>query len=299
MHNGGTMPTPLSPPVSLAFHSRPRNGVALLRSLWAGRPAQAPLDQTGIAFDATWQGAVADAARLRTYRKVCGLTDGGTLPPLYLHAMAMPLHMAVMSHPRFPLRLLGLVHLANSMQCLRPVGDFEVLDMDCQMHGMEITERGQTFTLHTRLGTAGETVWTETSTFLAPLPRSGQRPPPDDVPDWGNPVARWAVAGNAGRRFAGPSGDWNPIHMSAATARLFGYPRAIAHGMFSAARCMDLLCRDRPPCAAMQIDLRFKRPLLIPGEVALHTREESGSTRFVLKVLPQGEPHIEGTLRSL
>jgi len=134
---------------------------------------------------------------------------------------------------------------------------------------------------------------------LAPLPRSGQRPPPDDVPDSGNPVARWAVAGNAGRRFAGPSGDWNPIHMSAATARLFGYPRAIAHGMFSAARCMDLLCRDRPPCAAMQIDLRFKRPLLIPGEVALHTREESGSTRFVLKVLPQGEPHIEGTLRSL
>ncbi len=299
MHNGGTMPTSLSSPVSLVFHSRPRNGAALLRSLWAGRPTQAPLDQTGVAFEANWRGATADAARLRTYREVCGLSNAGFLPPLYLHAMAMPLHMAVMSHPRFPLRLLGLVHLANSMQCLRPVGDFEVLDMDCQMHGLEVTERGQTFTLHTRLQTAGETVWTETSTFLAPLPRNGQRPPTDDVPDWGSPVARWGVAGNAGRQFASPSGDWNPIHISAVSARLFGFPRAIAHGMFSAARCVDLLRRDSSPCAPVQIDLRFKRPLLIPGEVALYTRQEADSTRFVLKVLPHGEPHIEGMLRSL
>jgi len=65
--------------------------------------------------------------------------------------------------------------------------------------------------------------------------------------------------------------------------------------MFSAARCVDLLCRDLPACA-LQIDLRFKRPLLIPGEVALHTRQEADSTRFVLNVRPQGEPHIEGAL---
>jgi len=299
MHNGGTMPLTASPPVSLAFSSRPRNAGALFRSLLAGRPAQAAPDQLSIAIDAHWHGAQADVRRLKQYREVCGLTDAGFLPPLYLHAMAMPLHMAVMSHPQFPLRLLGLVHLANNMQCLRPIGDFETLDMDCQLHGIEATERGQTFTLHTRLQTAGETVWTETSTFLAPLPRSGKRQPPDDRPDWGSPVARWAVAGNAGRRFAGPSGDWNPIHVSAFTARLFGYPRAIAHGMFSAARCVDLLCRDLPACAPLQIDLRFKRPLLIPGEVALHTRQEADSTRFVLNVLPQGEPHIEGALRRL
>ena len=91
------------------------------------------------------------------------------------------------------------------------------------------------------------------------------------------------MAGNAGRRFAGPSGDWNPIHVSAVTARLFGYPRAIGHGMFSAARCVDLLCRDLPACAPLHLDLRFKRPLLIPGEVALHTRQEAESIRFVFE----------------
>ena len=89
------------------------------------------------------------------------------------------------------------------------------------------------------------------------------------------------------------------VSANAATARLFGYPRAIGHGMFSAARCVDLLCRDLPACSPLQIDLRFKRPLLIPGEVALHIRQEANSTRFVLNVLPQGEPHIEGALRRL
>ncbi|TAF73723.1 MAG: acyl dehydratase, partial [Curvibacter sp.] len=51
--------------------------------------------------------------------------------------------------------------------------------------------------------------------------------------------------------------------MSALSARLFGYPRSIAHGMFSAARCVDLRGRDLPACSPLQIDMRFKRPLLI------------------------------------
>ncbi|WP_296509001.1 MaoC/PaaZ C-terminal domain-containing protein [Rhodoferax sp.] len=293
------MTQPAATPISLDFQHRPRNGWALARSLLAGRPAQAPDGALTITFSASWQGAQAPAAKLQAYRQRCGLPANHTLPPLFLHAMAMPLHMAVMSHARFPLRLLGLVHLSNHMQCLRPIGDGEVLDMDCRMDGLLATDRGQEFTLHTRLLAGGETVWTERSTFLAPSPHRGPKPAPAAQPDWGPPLAQWAVAGNAGRQFASPSGDWNPIHISALSARLFGYPRAIGHGMFSAARCVALLQRDRPACEAIEIDVRFKRPLLIPGEVALHSRQEADCTRFVLKVLPHGEPHIEGALRSL
>jgi acyl dehydratase len=87
------------------------------------------------------------------------------------------------------------------------------------------------------------------------------------------------------------------------TARLFGYPRAIAHGMFSAARCLALLQHGLPADAPLALDLRFKRPLLIPGQVALHTAQgtapDQDTTRFVLKVQPSGEPHIDGTLRLL
>lgn len=289
-------------PISLHYQAAPRNGTALLRSLFAARPAQVAADQQAIRFDARWQGAQADAQRLAQYRTVCGLTDTGTLPLLYLHAMAMPLHMAVMSHARFPLRLLGLVHWSNQMESLRPIANGETLDMHCTLDGIESTERGQSFAIHTTLSAGGSVAWRETSTFLSPLARSksGKKPAPDAAePDWGAPIAQWAVAGDVGRRFAGPSGDWNPIHVSALTARLFGYPRAIAHGMFSAARCLTLLQEGLPADAPLALDLRFKRPLLIPGQVALHTAQEAGVTRFVLRVQPSGEPHIDGTLRRL
>lgn len=296
------MATMFDASISLQYKAAPHNGAALLRSLFAARPAQAPDAQHGIRFDAQWQSAQADALRLAQYRAVCGLPDTGTLPLLYLHAMAMPLHMAILSHARFPLRLLGLVHWSNSIESLCPIANHEALDMHCTLDGIETTERGQSFTIHTTLGTGGQVAWRETSTFLSPLTRSksGKKPAAEGgEPDWGAPVAQWAVAGNAGRRFAGPSGDWNPIHVSALTARLFGYPRAIAHGMFSAARCLALLQEGLPAKAPLALDLRFKRPLLIPGQVALHTAQDAGATRFVLNVQPSGEPHIAGTLRLL
>jgi acyl dehydratase len=149
----------------------------------------------------------------------------------------------------------------------------------------------------------GEIVWREISTFLAPAKREKtgggrkQESTTADNPVWSAPVAQWAVAANAGRRFAGPSGDWNPIHVSAFTARLFGYPRAIAHGLFSAARCLALLQAGQSQTFPIRLDLRFKRPLLIPGSVALHTAAQDEATLFVLKVQPDGEPHIEGRLQ--
>ena len=301
MHNGGTM---FDTPITLQYQAPPRNGAALVRSLFAARPVQAPDSQHGIRFDAHWQGMRANAARLAQYRQVCDLPDTGTLPLLYLHAMAMPLHMAILSHARFPLRLLGLVHWSNQLESLRPIGNAEALDMHCTLDGIQSTERGQSFSIHTTLSANGSVAWRETSTFLSPLARSksGKKPAADGgEPDWGAPIAQWTVAANAGRRFAGPSGDWNPIHISALTARLFGYPRAIAHGMFSAARCLALLQQGLPADAPLALDLRFKRPLLIPGQVALHTAQgadqDQGATRFVLQVQPSGEPHIAGTMR--
>lgn len=293
----------MSPPLhTLNFSAPPRNGSALFASLFAGRPTQVAADRQALQFDARWQGARADAARLAQYRDVCGLPDTGTVPLLYLHAMAMPLHMAILSHAQFPLRLLGLVHWSNSIESLRPIANGEAVDMHCTLDGIHSTERGQSFAIHTTLSSGGSVAWRETSTFLSPLARSksGKNPAPDGAePDWGAPVAQWAVAGNAGRRFAGPSGDWNPIHVSAFTARLFGYPRAIAHGMFSAARCLALLQNGVSADAPLALDLRFKRPLLIPGQVALYTAQDADTTRFELQVQPSGEPHIAGTLRRL
>jgi acyl dehydratase len=217
--------------------------------------------------------------------------------------MAMPLHMSILTHRVFPLRLLGLVHWANQTEMLRPIPPGEALDFECTLDGITSSERGQMFDIHTAVRSRGDIVWREISTFLAPArhTKSSRKPAATSTPGeplWGDAVAHWAVAANAGRRFAGPSGDWNPIHISAWTARLFGYPRAIAHGLFSAARCLAVLQAGAPRTFPVRLDLRFKRPLLIPGHVALHTTAQDADTLFVLKVQPHNEPHIEGRLRT-
>ena len=318
------MPTD-TPTIELAFGRQPANRQALLRSLLAGRPALAPENQCSVRFHAVWTGAIADPAAVRSYMDICDSdADGNSstafvcvppapapyytfaLPMLFVHAMAMPLHMAILTHPRFPLRLLGLVHWANQTEMLQPLAPGIAMDLECSMDGITASERGQMFDIHTTVRVGGDIVWREISTFLAPArsKKSSKTSEKKAVsthtpaePAWGEPMAQWAVSANAGRRFAGPSGDWNPIHISAFTARLFGYPRAIAHGLFSAARCLGLLQAGKPQAFPVRLDLRFKRPLLIPGAVTLHTAAQDGATLFVLKVAPDGEPHIEGRLQ--
>ena len=68
-------------------------------------------------------------------------------------------------------------------------------------------------------------------------------------------TAQWRVPGDIGRRYAAVSGDRNPIHMHALSAKAFGFPRAIAHGMWTKARCLAAL---RLP-DALEADVRFKQ----------------------------------------
>jgi acyl dehydratase len=297
-----------TPTIELAFAKQPENRKALLASMLARRPALAPQEKLDVRFLATWTGAVADRAAVRSYMDLCNNGSDSNnaaaevcLPMLYVHAMAMPLHMAILTHRKFPLRLLGLVHWANQTEMLQAIPTGEALDFESTLDDITTSERGQMFDIHTTVRCQGDVVWREISTFLAPArqTKSGKKDTAGTAPGepvWGEAVAQWAVAANAGRRFARPSGDWNPIHISAWTARLFGYPRAIAHGLFSAARCLSVLQGRSPQTFPVRLDLRFKRPLLIPGSVALHTATQDGDALFVLKVQPLGEPHIEGRL---
>lgn len=87
--------------------------------------------------------------------------------------------------------------------------------------------------------------------------------------------AEWQLAGDVGRRYGAASGDRNPIHLHPLTARLFGFPRAIAHGMWTVARC---LAEHGTPDAAV-VRAEFRAPVLLPGTVAYG----AGDGRFELR----------------
>src|SRR5690242_2444864 len=55
------------------------------------------------------------AAKVARYRELCGFEQSKFLPASYPHVLAAPLHLALLTHPAFPFRLIGAVHVRNEV----------------------------------------------------------------------------------------------------------------------------------------------------------------------------------------
>jgi acyl dehydratase len=226
-----------------------------------------------------------DAGNLARYREVCGFARAGTacagtLPVTYPHVLAFPLHMAVMTHRRFPLALPGLIHIRNVIAQHRVITADEPLDLTVAVGAQRDVARGLEFDLVTRVSDRiGDAIWTETATMLSRVARrsDGTKKPPEGLPFTPRHESRWAVPGNIGRRYAQVASDYNPIHLSPWTARLFGFKRAIATGMWSLAR----VAAELTPAlvgSAYTLTARFKKPVFLPGQLRLaYTLDATGA----------------------
>ncbi|MFF3876514.1 MaoC family dehydratase [Streptomyces sp. NPDC001978] len=232
-------------------------------------------------------GVRADLPRLAAYERVCGFACGDdALPVTYPHILGFPLAMRLMSGRDFPLPLLGLVHTSIGITwhtALPAAADYE---LGVHVAGLAPHRRGTEATVVTELRSGEDVVWQSTSTYLArhrtntpaaETPRTAPEPLPV--------VEEWRLAGDVGRRYGAASGDRNPIHLHPLTARLFGFPRAIAHGMWTVARC--LAAHGVPERA--RVEAEFRAPVLLPGAVAYAA---DGNGRFELRSA-MGVPPLE------
>lgn len=268
--------------------------IYLKAALTAGRkpPAGVVLPPLRVSL----QGLRTDPARLDAYRQVCGLAERAWLPLTYPQIAATGLHMHLMTQPEFPFPLLGLVHVRNLIEQTRPLGVDEPYDLHVGLGEVREARAGLEFDLRTEAQAGGEPVWQATTTVLYRnrKPEGGKGRPPAPEPELSE-YRSFAAPADIGRRYARVSGDYNPIHLYAATARLFGFPRAIAHGMWSLARCLGELEAEiaRTPG---RLEVQFKQPLLLPARVALKFRADGDRIRFALLSSGADKVHLNGSL---
>lgn len=239
------------------------------------------------------------------YREICGFADDGCLPLAYPHVLAMPLHFAILTHPRFVVRLMGLVHIANDIHQVRALPEAGQYELRSWIEGHRDVDRGHEFDLFTAVEDGQGTAWLEKSTLLArrssgakPASRGArqalrfEKPPEGLQPD----TTVITVPRAMGRRYGWLSGDLNPIHLGDRGARLFGFERAVAHGMWSMARSFAAL---GPVVLAPPVQARaeFKFPLFLPGETQLEHWASGDRRVFVLKDSSSGRPHLAGSAR--
>ena len=236
--------------------------------------------------------------RLADYARVCGVTDLRSLPPLYPHVMAFDLQLQLMTSPDFPFPVLGMVHLHNRLEVLQPLVGLDALTFTVHTEGLMPHAKGGTFDLVTEARDGTELLWRETSRLLVRGLRVRQAPRPSKAvaseQAAGTPldVTRWQADVGIGRRYARVAGDYNPIHLSSVSARLFGFPQAIAHGLWSKARALEALSGHLPE-AGYCFSVAFQRPVRLPSEVVLTATAPGPSG--VLRLSGQGGSlHMQG-----
>jgi len=246
----------------------------------------------GVPDTQLWRAGVEiDRKHLAAYDRVCGYRLTDTLPPTYPHVLAFPLAMELMAAGDFPFGALGLVHVGNEIAQLRPLRADETLDLLVWSERLADHPRGRTIDIVAEASVGGEAAWRDRSTYLH-RENGGSKSKEREEPPEANAI--WDVPGDTGRRYASVSGDRNPIHMHGLAAKLFGQPGAIAHGMWSKARCLAALEGHLP--AAFKVEVGFKLPVRLPAKVAFATRQDDGGRRFALHDARSGKPHLDGTV---
>lgn len=253
---------------------------------------KAPADEfAGLALDL--EGVAVERAHVDAYAAVCGFPRKDVVPVTYPHLLAFPLHLAAMADRGFPYAALGMVHVENSLTAHRAIDVGEVLDVTTTVGRPRPHARGVLVDFVTSVSAGGSVAWESTSTYLRRGRTVEGDPAPalrvDDAPAGG---IEWRLPGDLGRAYARVSGDANPIHLHALTARAFGFPRQIAHGMWTKARAVAAIENRLPQ--AVTVEVAFKKPVFLPGTVAFADRADGDAHTFAVTDPRDDSPHLLG-----
>ncbi|MGE1156114.1 MaoC family dehydratase [Pseudomonas kitaguniensis] len=218
------------------------------------------------------------------YRKVCGFADSPMLPATYPHILAFGLQMQLLTAKNFPFPLLGLIHLSNRIRIHRPLGAVSDLTVAVHAQNLQPHAKGATFEVVTAVVDSLGLLWEAESRMLCRGVKLDGAPTDHTVPSptQVSHLTAWKAPADIGRRYARVSGDYNPIHLSALTAKLFGFPQAIAHGLWNKAHTLAVM-GEHLPAANIEIVVEFKKPVRLPSEVTLLTSAPGSSGELLLK----------------
>jgi acyl dehydratase len=285
--------------IHLHFNEKPANGMAMFKMALPRAGFDPAVGLPNI--QAHWHGAKANQESLGKYFSTLDIKPTDYLPISYPHVMAGTMHMNMLSHKAFPIRLLGALHLKNRIVQYRPVMNNEAVDIDATLGDYRLTDNGVEFDFVTDVSVDGELIWQETSIYLVRGKFGGKENPSleksFELKSLTDPsvVHSWNIPKNRGKQYAKISGDYNPIHMSPLAAKMFGFKRDIAHGFGVMAQAMeysnavnDLVAKGK----SVQVDVVFKGPVFLNSDVSIRQDVEQASERYDVYCENNSRPNI-------
>ncbi|MEU0546108.1 MaoC/PaaZ C-terminal domain-containing protein [Nocardia sp. NPDC005978] len=244
------------------------------------------------------EGFKVDPNHLAAYCKATGLRFNDSLPLTYPFVLSFPLAMQLVVARDFPFVAVGAVHAKNTIERTREISVSEPLDFQTHIENLREHPKGLMVDAITEVNVGRELVWRQVTTFLHQQRTSlsgGPKPEPvpDEVPP--PPLRSLRVDQKTITRYAGASGDHNPIHTSGLGAKAFGFPKPIAHGMWSAANILSNLEGRIPEKTTYEV--KFGKPIFLPSTVNVYADKVEGGWDLALRNPKKGFPHLTATIR--
>jgi hypothetical protein len=241
-----------------------------------------------------------DRSNVAAYAAVTGLRYGDAVPLTYPFALTFPTMMSLVTGFDFPFPAIGAVHTENHITQYRPIAVTDSVGIAVRAENLREHRKGLLVDLVADVSVGNDIAWHQVTTFMHQQRTSlsdEPKPPPQKQPKLPPPNAVLRITPGQIRRYAAVGGDHNPIHTNPIAAKLFGFPTAIAHGMFSAAAVLANIEARLPD--SVTYSARFGKPVALPASAGLYVDQVGDGWDLTLRNIAKGYPHLTGTVRSL
>jgi hypothetical protein len=242
--------------------------------------------------------------------------------PNYAQTLTLPMQLNMMVNKAFPFTPMGLVHVANKITVHSLPEQSDSLQLRTHFGRVYIHPKGWLFEVLTSASSSKfdqvpSAQIKATSYYLARAKHASgiNISSEHEVPQWivasANPEASQKstrkqsktldFSASIGRQYAKVSGDYNPIHLHQVSAKLFGFKKAIAHGMYSKALAISSIAKhDDFYTSRFEIDTVFKQAISLPSQAMLsHFATGSNKCDFSLTSMSSQKERtfLQGSIR--
>ena len=241
-----------------------------------------------------------DRANVAAYAAVTGLRYDDTVPLTYPFVLTYPTVMELVTGFDFPFAAVGAVHMENRITRYRPIAVTDTLGVCAHAENLREHRKGLLVDVISRVSVGTDPAWDQVTTFLHQqrTSLSGEpKPQPQQAPKLPPASTIVKITQRQIRRYASIGADHNPIHTSLLGAKVFGFPRPIAHGMFSAAAVLANIEGQLPD--AVSYHAKFGKPVFLPATLGLSIDRVQQGWDITLRDMAKGYPHLTGSVRAI
>ena len=241
-----------------------------------------------------------DRENVAAYAAITGLRYGDTVPITYPFVLTFPAVMDLVTGFDFPFAAIGAVHMENRITQYRPIAVTDTVNISTRAENLREHRKGLLVDVISRVSVGSEPAWEQVTTFLHQQRTSLSGEPKPELPQapkLPSPNTILRITQRQIRRYSSIGADHNPIHTSLLGAKILGFPKPIAHGMFGAAAVLANIEGQLPD--AVSYAVKFGKPVFLPAVLGVYVDRAEQGWDIALRDTAKGYLHLTGSVRAL